>query len=158
METWDLVARWIAIGVIILFAMMFTAGCVDTGGSIVVTEPLISLDRNTATGGHFFLGSGTIEGKPTYSYYVQTINGGLKLKSVSADICTIYRDQDSNPYISAGYAPHYGGSALNHDEGDIGDRFIVRKYGDHITHSEYKLNSEVEIHIPRNSTIGGYNP
>jgi len=159
MEVTSWMKRGITLGLIILVAFLLTPGCLDTK-SVVVTEHIVSLDRSNAIDGSFYLGSGTIEGRPSYSYYVLNSDGGYKLKSVSADICTVYRDEDKAPYIVAGYkkASPFQEQSYTSEHGNIGDRWIQRKYGDDITYTTYILNSEVYIHIPRDSKIGGFNP
>lgn len=144
--------RWFCIGLVIL--CIFLTGCI--GNPVIVREPLASLDRENTIHGSFVLGSGTIDGQPSYSYYVQTSDGGYKLVSVNANSCIVYKDEDNNPYVIAGY--RFEGNYM-HDSvfGHAGDEVISQRDSNGAI-TRYLLDTEVELHIPRNSTIGGYNP
>lgn len=60
-------------------------------------KPLEALQDGNQSGGSFFLGIGTLEGKPTYTYYVAS-NGGYRLQNVGAAKIDVFQDTDK-PYL-----------------------------------------------------------
>jgi hypothetical protein len=68
--------------------------------SIETTDtPIFSLQDGTRATGHFFIGSGSVEGEGYYVYYVST--GPLKHKrvTVKSDYTEIVEDEEESPYI-----------------------------------------------------------
>lgn len=64
------------------------------------TQEIIALQDNIGTKGSFFLGSGTIDSEPHYTYMIET-EKGFKLENVEAD--ESYVIYDDNPRIETRY-------------------------------------------------------
>ena len=56
----------------------------------VQAKELVSLDRGTEVSGHFVLGSGEVEGKPSYFCYAKNDDGGFQLCSLPAENITLF--------------------------------------------------------------------
>ena len=66
--------------------------------------PIETLQSDMSISGHFMLGSGSINGKTIYSYYIKTSNGGYVLQQVDASMSTIYMDENAKPYLTKHYS------------------------------------------------------
>lgn len=79
--------------VILVAALVFSAFtvsfCLDKHDVVVETKNLVSLQDGSSVEGSFFLGCGTINEKPSYTYYVKTGENQFVLKSVGAEYCTV---------------------------------------------------------------------
>lgn len=64
------------------------------------THQIVALQDNIGVEGSFFLGSGTIDSEPHYTYMIET-ERGFKLESVEAD--EAYIIYDDNPRIQTKY-------------------------------------------------------
>ena len=60
---------------------------------------IYSLDILNGANGRFILGSGTIESKPIYYYYVKDKDGLYEMQHISADTIKIKQDNESKPHI-----------------------------------------------------------
>lgn len=58
---------------------------------------LAALGDSNQLQGRFFLGSGSIDSMPTYTFYEQLENGGNVLRNADADGVTVFQDSD-RPY------------------------------------------------------------
>jgi hypothetical protein len=58
-------------------------------------EEIVCIQDNSGLSGDFFLGSGTIDQKQYYAYYVKEKNGAKYLKKIEADGVPIFEDADS---------------------------------------------------------------
>ena len=84
------------IGLIICFIV--SAGRSDKLPSKVIqSTPIYSLQDNALTSGHFFLGGGSINEKPVYSYYIKG-EYGYKLGYTNAEIVEII-ESNSTPRV-----------------------------------------------------------
>jgi len=63
-----------------------------------------TLQSDMSVSGHFTLGSGSINGKTIYSYYIKNSNGGYILQQVDAGMSTIYMDENDKPYLIKHYS------------------------------------------------------
>lgn len=157
--------KYLLIIIVMVIGVIVCCGCTDIRSypPIIERVNISSLDRDSIVNGHFALGSGSVKSEPSYFYYVKLENGGYKLKSILAEECTIFRDEDASPYIIAHYS-YDDGLIGKQSFGEIGDEYIVRKFvyeyenKQQITYLVYYIEGEVEIHIPRNSSIDQYNP
>lgn len=57
--------------------------------TVKIETKIVCLQDNNSTKGNFFLGSGNIDGIMKYSYYVETSDGGFKLKQTESELSTI---------------------------------------------------------------------
>jgi len=78
---------------IFLFGIMLTISVFVPHHFTTEKKNLFVLQDGTQTGGSFFLGIGTIDGTPTYTYYVQE-GKGAKLANTEADEVIVYQDTD----------------------------------------------------------------
>ena len=162
----------IAVGILVIACICVT-GCVGENISPIVEKiELVSLERETMIEGHysggFFIGSGYVKSVPSYFYYIKLANGGYKLKTVPTEECIIFMDENTSPYLVAGYDDGYR-SGYEGVYGETGDEDISRKSNDSATEDYYKgqktysyihysRTGDVELHIPANSIIKEYKP
>lgn len=91
-----LIGVWL-ISAVISFAVglivtAIAASSVPASSYTAGSQPLAALSTGSETSGSFFLGSGTIDEEPSYTYIVQESDGALFLKSMSAEDVAVYED------------------------------------------------------------------
>ena len=65
------------------------------------TKQIVVLKDNTnSLSGHFFLGTGDINGEPIYVFYEKTESNAYLLHSIKANDCLIYENNKENPRIT----------------------------------------------------------
>lgn len=107
---------------------------------------LVNLVDNTETQGRFFLGSGSIDGVPTYSWYEETAPNSFERRDVDASLSTVhYTTGDEPPYYVYSVEKHekffhnwYIDLSAGIDSGEHWDFYIPRGS---IT-NEYKLDAK----------------
>jgi hypothetical protein len=99
---------WISCEIILSIAIVLLCACVGAiigaGISIVIglipkieydqisKQELIALKDNISINGSFFLGSGNIDGKLKYYFYIKTKSGGFKAQNIEADNVEIFEN------------------------------------------------------------------
>lgn len=66
---------------------------------VISQEPIYSLETTTAVNGGFVLGIGEIGSSAKYYFYVKDEYGGLRLRSIYSDNCTIIETSEVQPSI-----------------------------------------------------------
>lgn len=87
-------------GVVWLSAIMGTAGIANLfmdHTDFYESSQILALQDSTVAGGSFFLGIGTIDGKPTYTFY-EASGGSRELVAVEAAGVKVFEDA-SEPYL-----------------------------------------------------------
>lgn len=70
--------------------------------------PLHNIVDNNTTRGHFFLGSGNIDGIPQYSWYEETAPDTYERRDVDADMATIHLYDGTPHYVATKAVSNYG--------------------------------------------------
>lgn len=94
------------VGVLVFGFVVWLAGIMGTAGianlfmdhtDFYESSQILALQDSTVAGGSFFLGIGTIDGKPTYTFY-EASGGSRELVAVEAAGVKVFEDA-SEPYL-----------------------------------------------------------
>jgi len=91
-----LLLGWVPI-LLVYFVIFVTFGSILPHKNIYVKKGLVALQDGNNTNGAFFLGSGYISDKPTYTFYLDVGRGGSKLENAGADHIQVFQDS-AKPY------------------------------------------------------------
>ena len=106
-------------GIIIFGVVVLVFVCiVQLAFAVSNTEPmrveLMAFGDNITPGGNLWLGSGVIEGRLSYAFYVQRPGGAIRGMQWDARYASIYEDESERPYailprktLSQGIATDY---------------------------------------------------
>lgn len=61
--------------------------------------PLTALNTGTDISGRFFLGTGSINGEPSFTYVFEQEDGGFQLSSANAIQSSVYEVDDATPHV-----------------------------------------------------------
>lgn len=70
-----------------------------TSDTVIISHNIVSMKDGTSTEGSFFLGSGVIGNKPSFTYYEQDASGAVRLKHVNANDASVVQ-YDGPPKVT----------------------------------------------------------
>jgi hypothetical protein len=118
------------ITVIIVFLLAIAGGLIGgagAGNEWTTTQPIASLNDDSAISGRFILGSGTIKENPVYVYYSVEPDGGMILHTLSASSTRIYEDSNE-PYLKTNNKQMLFGNVINSYEFHVPNNTVMRYY------------------------------
>jgi hypothetical protein len=101
---------------------------------------LRSIQDNDTLHGSFFLGSGSVDDVPTYSYYKQVAENSFAREDVDASLATIHYT-DARPYFIHNYKRHDGCGFCN---------WYIN------TNAGYIVDEHYDFYIPKGSIVNEY--
>lgn len=123
-----------------ILGMIFYSGVDHT--TIERGANLENMVDNTETQGAFFLGSGSIDGEPMYSWYEETKTNTFKRRDVEAYQADIH-------YITDGDVPHYTKTIGHYRDG------FLQPWGLNMLPGETSIR-HYDFYIPRGSITNEY--
>lgn len=129
------------IGVLLAF---FIGGFLESSkgkDSFRKTVELQNMQDNTITAGEFFLGSGSVDGVPHYSFYIKTGTNTYERRDIEADLAKIHYTDSDPHYIKTWKEPKK-------------EKWLQPWHID-ITGS-YQTDKQYDFYIPRGSITSEY--
>jgi hypothetical protein len=118
----------------LLFIIILFYGC-GMDDKVLKQIPVVSIFAERGIHGSFFLGTGTIDTRDYYFYFIRMPDGGLKRIQIRSSMVVIYEGYD-NPYMT-----WIGWKSVTPD------RYVEACF-DCLTWS-----SQVKLYLPRNTII-----
>lgn len=113
----------------------------DTKYVEVGQVPLVSMADGAGIHGHFFLGSGSVDSSPTYTWYEKSGDNSYFRQDVDADVATIH-------YLTDKRAPYYIVSKEVDAEGGF-----FKKWGFNTNEGYGKV---YDFYVPKGSIVQSY--
>ena len=93
----------IIIGVVVLVFVCIVGLAFAVSNTEPMRVELMAFGDNITPGGSLWLGSGVIEGRLSYAFYVQRQDGAIRGMQWDARYATIYEDESERPYAILPY-------------------------------------------------------
>ena len=130
--------------------MLLCSICPETPSKIntVYTENIYSIGVNSSVSGHFMLGAGSVDGYPTYRYFVKR-NGAYQLNEIKAEQTLIFEEETGSPRVVNIQSTYYTGSTSWFKKAVFGDNEDWRV-------SYNNKHIKYHIYLPKGSIIQTY--